>query len=196
MKKIRPLWRWLTFCLIGLIVLVFAGNIIINRVIEGKLNQQLAALQPYAKVSFSKAKVNLFAFSLQMQGLSVSVYPDTTDKQHAHILHFSNADVSGINFFKILFSKRAGISTVKLSGGNMVLDSVMLYRKDLPHYNVFAGLPFAQADISHLAIPGAQVFIQGINKTPLLDGSVYIDDIHVQQAKALLLKEYRQISAT
>lgn len=184
MKKIRPLWRWLTFCLIGLIVLVFAGNIIINRVIEGKLKQQLGALQPYAHVSFSTAKVNLFAFSLQMQGVTVVVYPDTLDKQHAHTLHFTNADVSGINFFKILFSKKAGISTVKLSGGNIVLDSVMLYRKDLPHYNVFASLPFTQADLSHLAIPGAQVYIKGDTKTSLLSGSVYVDDIHVQQAGA------------
>jgi len=194
MKKIRPLWRRLIYCLSGLIILVFAGNIILNRVVENKIKQQLGALAPYADIRFSKAKINLFKFSLNMQHVQVIVYPDTTDKQHAHTATFTTIDATGINFFKALFSKKMGIYSVQLTGGNILLDSVMLYKKDLPHYNVLASMPFSTVDVSHINISTATVNMRSSSTTTrVLTGNIKVNDVQVGKGNAAM--QYGNITA-
>lgn len=180
MKKIRPLWRKLAYCLIGLVVLVFAGNMILNHVIEQKIKSQLSALAPYANVSFTAAHANLFKFSLSMQGLNIAFHADTTIIQHAHTIQFKDAEFIGINFFKILFNKKLGISTLKLAGGTITLDSLLLYKKDLPHYDLLARIPFKTVDIGRITITQAALFMQtGTATTPLMKTNLSIDNIHV-----------------
>lgn len=194
MKRIRPLWRGLIYCLIGLVILVFAGNIIVNRVIESKIKQQLGALMPYADVRFGKASVNLFKFSLNMQNVKVTIYPDTADKQHTRTASFTTIDATGINFFKALFSKKMGIYSVQLTGGNILLDSFMLYRKDLPHYNVMARMPFSSVDISHINIATATIKIHNSNTvTQVLTGNLKVNNVLVSKCNATV--QYGDITA-
>jgi len=194
MKRIRPLWRGLIYCLIGLVILVFAGNIIVNRVIESKIKQQLGALMPYADVRFGKASVNLFKFSLSLQNVKIAIYPDTADKQHAHTATFTTIDATGINFFKALSSKKMGIYSVQLKGGNILLDSFMLYRKDLPHYNVMARMPFSSVDISHINITTSTVNLRNSSATTqLLTGNIKVNDVLVSKGNATV--QYGDITA-
>lgn len=194
MKKFRPLWRRLIYCLIGLITLVFAGNIIVNRAIEGKIKQQLGALAPYADIRFDKAQVNLFKFSLSMQNVKLSVYPDTADKQHAHTATFTAIDAVGINFFKALFSKKMGIYSLQLTGGNILLDSVLLFKRDLPHYNVLAYMPFSSVDISHINVSTATINMRnGSTTTQVLTGNIKVSNIQVSKGNAAV--QYGDITA-
>ncbi len=182
MKRLRSFWRKLTYCLVGLIVLVFAGNIVLNRFIEQKIKTQLAQFSPYANIHIASAHANLFRLSLSLKELYIQYYPDTTDKQHAHIIQFKDAELSGINFIKVLFTKKIGISTVTLSSGTVTLNSMLLY-KNLPQPDLFATMPFSNIDIGHINVTKGSVFLSaGTNTTQLLKGDLSIDDLKISHA--------------
>jgi len=182
MKKLRPLWRRLIYVLIGIIILVFAGNIILNRVIEQQIKKQLGALAPYATVHFTSARANLFKLSLYMQGLDIAYHADTTMMQYAHTIHFKEASFTGINFFKMRFNKKLNISSLKLNGGTITADSTLLYKKDLPHYNLLARMPFTSVDIGRVTITQAIVLMHtGHGDDQVMKANCSIDDIHADQ---------------
>jgi hypothetical protein len=95
------------------------------------VRESLTQLSPFANVTFSSISANLLASSLSIKNISIQVRPDTIDKFHQHLLNFSKAEFSGVDFLKIIFKKSLSINTLRLEKGEIKVDSFLLDKKIL-----------------------------------------------------------------
>ncbi len=186
MKKImkkKLQWRkgkLMLFCFIGIIFILITGNIILNKVIENKVRENLDQLSPIVKVSFSAVHANLFTSSLSISDLAIQFNPDTTDKQHQHFFYFPKAEFAGISFLKVIFKQELSINKLKLESGKIKLDESILDKKDSVQNALLQKTPFKNILIDHLEMTKMNVWLHSTtNNKLLMKGSINIDDISV-----------------
>jgi hypothetical protein len=177
-KKQGRKWKLIMLCLIAMAFILFAGNIILSRVIQNKVRQNLDQLAPVAKVSFSSVNANLFASALSINNLAIQFAPDTTDQQQHHLFYFPKAEFKGISFLKVIFNKKLFINELRLEPGEIKLDASLLYKKDPAHNTPLPKMPFKNIWINHLEIKMTNVWLHsGAITKPLMKGSIQIDDV-------------------
>jgi len=160
-KKKRRWSRWqiITFCIVGVFIIVLSGNAILNKVVENKVRENLEQLSPFAKIVFSSIHTNLFASSLSINDLLIQLKRDTADPQHQHLFNFSKAEFTGFDFFKVMFHKKLSINKLRLEKGEIKLDEVILNKKDSIQYDFLSRIPFENISINHLEIAESKVWL-------------------------------------
>src|SRR3954454_23006929 len=122
-KKLpRRKWRIIVLFVIAIFLIVLFAPPALNRIVEDKVKGQLQQLAPVATVSYSSIHADFFASSLSIKDLSIRFQPDTSDRFHYHSFTYSKADLTGINFLGVLFSKKLSVNALKLENGLVKLD--------------------------------------------------------------------------
>ncbi len=181
-KKKRRWSRWqiITFCIVGVFIIVLSGNAILNKVVENKVRENLEQLSPFAKIVFSSIHTNLFASSLSINDLLIQLKRDTADQQHQHLFNFSKAEFTGFDFFKVMFHKKLSINKLRLEKGEIKLDEVILNKKDSIQYDFLSRIPFENISINHLEIAESKVWLHSDRGNKLmLKGNINIDKINI-----------------
>src|ERR1700759_2217781 len=114
-------WMIILTVLTILIVAGIVANIVLKSVIEKKLRTALQQFQPFVQAGFSKAHINLFVASVQIDSLYILIDPELK-QQHQHSINFSGASISDIHFFKLISSKNFSAGLLQLKNASIKLD--------------------------------------------------------------------------
>jgi hypothetical protein len=174
MKENTKWNKWLilplSIILIGLIIM--AGNSILTSVIEKKMGQALRHLSPKIHADYASIHANLFKSSAFINNLDIDFIPYSKTPQHRHSLHFNNVTLTGINFFKVIFSSALSIKNVSFNKAEIKLDPFLLDKKDsaqaitdslyVPFRNVaIANLGFREINVWLHAPPADRLLLRG-----------------------------------
>ena len=173
----------------GIALILLAGNIILNRVIQNVVRKHLAQLSPVAKVNFSSINANILASSLSIKNLSIQFRPDSTDTVHQHLFNFPSVEFIGFHFLSTLFNQNLTINTVKLEQGDITLDRYLLDKKDSLNYDFAQLMQFTDLAIGHVNIAETKVWLHGEGESkPLLKGEIDIGDVNYNNRDSSLSK--------
>lgn len=173
--NIHRRWRLLLYSGLGLLLILFTANIILNRIIQHKVSEKLQHLSPHLKVSFSSLHSNLFASSLVLTNLTINYLPD--NDKHQHTLRFSRVTLDGINFIMILFRQTLSVNNFVLSDGDVNVDPFLLNKKDTAAAVLVRQIPFKRISVKHFET--THLHVSEDNKL-LLKGNITLDDIHIK----------------
>ena len=107
-----------------------AGNSILTSVIQKKMGQALRQLSPKVRVDYVSIHANLFSSSASIHDLDIHFVPYRNTPQYQHSLHFNNVTLTGINFFKVIFSNTLSIKNISFNKAEIKLDPFLLDKKD------------------------------------------------------------------
>ncbi len=149
-----------------LIIAVIIGNVIVKNAIEKKLAVALNQFQPYIKAGFSKAHVNFFAASIQLDSLYVLYNPELKP-QHVHEINFPKVLISDISFLKLVLHKNFSAGLFRLNGGNIKLDEYLLNKKDSLPDSIFnkVEVPFKNIFFNAFEMKNITILQKGDHKT-------------------------------
>jgi hypothetical protein len=143
-------------------VLLAAGYFIAGPLVRRKVDAGLRQLPPSLRVSYSTIHVGILTGSVVIRGLVVKYAPEAgamrigaadpakaaaADTTHFHRVTIDRVAVSGIRFWKLMFSKRFAAGKVLVEGCSADLDQELL-EKDLPFPRV--ELPFTTAFVDQV----------------------------------------------
>ena len=121
-KQLRKrIWIKILIGISALILIVITGNIVLKSVVEKKLRTSLQQFQPYVQSVFTQAHVNLFASSIQLDGLYISYNPELKQR-HKHEFYFSTVSISNIHFFELITAKEFS-GSLQLKNANIIIDN-------------------------------------------------------------------------
>src|SRR5215469_11467291 len=110
----------------GILFILAATNIILNRIIQHKVSEKLQHISPELKISISSIHSNLFNSSLALNDVTIDYLPDSNIHGHRHSFHFSEVELSGINFLRLMFRRALSINDLILSNGDVNLDRFLM----------------------------------------------------------------------
>ncbi len=177
----RRIWIKLAAWILAFVIIIAVADIILKSVVEKKLRTSLQQFQPYIQSGFSKAHVNLFKASVQIDSLYILYNPEMNER-HQHKIFFSHADISGINFFKLLAGKNFSAASLKLSDANIKLDNYLLDKNNRLPANIFKNiqLPFDNISFSAVEVLNAKISEQYKNKiSPLCTAKIFLNDVAI-----------------
>ncbi|SHN34094.1 DUF748 domain-containing protein [Chitinophaga sp. CF418] len=178
--KIPRKWLILIYGGIGILLILATANIILNRIIQHKVGEELQHLSPKLKISVSSIKSNLFASSLSLNNLTISYIPDSNNRQHQHSLHFSGVELNGINLLMMLFRHTLSINTLRLSNGDVNLDRFLMNKKDTAQMHLVANAPFKSISVNHFELATIHVWEHTDQENELLlKGNIGVDEINI-----------------
>ena len=182
--KIPGKWLMLIYGGIGIVFILATANIILNRIIQHKVSEKLYHLSPKLKISFSSIKSSLITSSLSLNNLTIDYIPDSNKRQHRHSFHFSGIELNGINFLMLLFHQTLSINNLKLSNGEVNLDSLLMNKKDTAQMQLFAHTPFKNISVNHFELTTIHIWqhTDQDNKL-LLRGNIGIDEINISDVE-------------
>ena len=180
--------------LTAIAVLVVAGivaNVVLKSVIEKKLRTSLQQFQPFVQAGFSKAHVDLFAASVQIDSLYILINSELK-QQHQHSLNFSGATISDIHFFKLITSKNFSAGLLQLKNAKIKLDHYLLGKKDTIPSSLFkkVNMPFKNILIGKIEIHDAVIVQKDNNRTDTIcNGSISISDVQIPKIDTSFSKD-------
>ncbi|HEX4850724.1 MAG TPA: hypothetical protein VFV08_07965, partial [Puia sp.] len=122
-RRIKALW-YITAIFIFLIIVC----LILNNVVNRKIGQSLQQVSPGLHMAYSAIHTNVLKSSVTINDLSFTVKgKDDTSQQHK--FSFGTVTVSGINFFKLMSSKKLEIQKLKLENSNLEFDHDLANKK-------------------------------------------------------------------
>jgi hypothetical protein len=184
-KSQRRSVKIIALIIICIFFIALIAHPVLDRIIENKVKQQLTQLAPLAKVSFSSIHADLFASALTLNNLLIKVQPVSTDSNHQHVIKFSKAELTGMNFLKIVLNKNLSISKLNLTQGLIQVDQLLLDKKDALQYNFSAKMPFKNISINHFEINNASVWAHSDKGNKLvLKGMINVDNIKLNNSKS------------
>src|SRR5690242_16410398 len=133
-KSKRRSLKIIALIIICIFFIALIAHPVLDRIIENKVKQQLTQLAPLAKVSFSSIHADLFASALTLNNLLIKVQPVSTDSNHQHVIKFSKAELTEMNFLKVVFNKNLSINKLNLTQGLIQVDQFLLDKKDSLQY--------------------------------------------------------------
>ena len=154
----------ITICV--LVIIILSGNVIIKNAIEKRLAASLNQFKPYINAGFSKAHVNLFAASIQLDSLYVLYNPELK-QQHVHEINFPNVLISDISFFKLVVHKNFNAGLLELNDGNVSLDEYLLAKNDTLPDSIFKNvqMPFKSIFFNSFQLKNITILQKNKNKT-------------------------------
>ncbi len=175
----------------ALILIVIAVNCILRSLVEKKLRTSLQQCQPFIKADFSKAHINLFNASVQLDSLHVSYDPELK-QQHTHEINFSAATISDIHFFKLFTAKKFEAGSLQLKDAKIKLDNYLLNKHDTLPADVLKkiDLPFKTVSFNAVEIKDAVIFEKKNNACDTIcTGSITLNDLHLPEINAAFSKD-------
>ena len=162
-------WLILPFSIILVVLILLAGNSILTSVIQKKIAQAIRQLSPKADVAFVSIHVNLFSSSASIDDLDIHFIPYRNTPQYSHSLHFNNASLTGIDFFKVIFSNTLSVRNVSFNKADIKLDPFLLDKKDSAQ-SIISGLhvPFKNLAIDKLQFREIHVWLHAAGADKLL----------------------------
>jgi hypothetical protein len=184
-------WIKILIGVCALILIVIAANSILKSVVEKKLRTSLQQFQPFINADFSKAHVNLFNASVQLDSLHVSYDPELK-QQHTHEINFSAVTISDIHFFKLFAAKSFQAGTLQLSNAKIKLDDYLLKKNDTLPASVFKklNLPFKTVSFNAVEIKDVVIFEKKTNAyDTVCTGSIALTGLHLPEINAAFSKD-------
>jgi hypothetical protein len=181
--KIRrwPKWLVLACCSIGIFFILILANVIVNGIVQNKVREKLQLLSPVAKISFSSIRSNLFTASISLNNLKIDYTPDSNHCEHQHSVYFSAVELTGINFFKVIFRQTLSINNLKLRNGSIKLDPFLLNKKDSLQHNTLPQIPLQNISIRHSELTAINIWMHADQKDRLLlKGNIAIEEISIK----------------
>jgi len=162
-------WLILPFSIILVVLILVAGNSILTSVIQKKIGQAIRQLSPKADVDYVSIHANLFSSSASIDDLDIHFIPYRNTPQYQHALHFNNVSLTGIHFFKIIFSNTLSIRNVSFNKAQIKLDPVLLDKKDSAQ-SITSDLhvPFKNLAIDNLRFREINVWLHAAGADELL----------------------------
>ncbi len=170
-KDKKPGWRKWTiviFVVAGIFFILLIAYPILNSIVEKKVKENLQKLSPFAKVSYSALQADFFSSTLSIKNLSITLQPDTSDHSHQHVLSFSEADFTGINFLKVVLNKGLFINKLLLENGDLKLDRSLFDKTNFLQHELSARMPFKNIAVDHFEISEGNVWLNTNEESKLL----------------------------
>lgn len=164
-----------------LIVAIITGNAIVKNVIEKKLTASLKQFQPYIHAGFSKAHINLFTASIQLDSLYVLYNPELKPN-HMHKIKLPTALITDISFFKLVMHKKVNAGLFKLNDAEVQLDKYLLDKNDELPDTVFDNikLPFKNILFNNVEIKNINITQKdGDRINTLCTASIVLNDLQL-----------------
>jgi hypothetical protein len=161
--------KWIKIVTVAVLILV-TGVIILNTVIRRRISQQLQSLSSSIQISYSSVHCNLLTASVSFDELEINFIPYKNLPASRHTLHFLHASLKGINFFKLLFSKKFSVNRLRLEKGDILLDQFLLAKKDSAQTEIFEQIkmPFKDINIHHFELSGMKACLNTDSSNPPL----------------------------
>lgn len=122
--------------------------LILNNVVNRKISQSLEQVSPGLHMSYSSIQTNVLKSSVTIHDLSFSLNgKDDTSQQHK--FSFGTVSISGINFFKLMSSKKLEIQKLKLENSNLDFDHNLNNKKISSPSNL---APFNEVTIDEIEL--------------------------------------------
>ena len=184
---------WIKICIATglLIVIIVVANIILKSVVEKKLRTSLQQFQPYIQANFSKAHINLFAASVQLDSLNILYNPELK-KEHAHSINFSVAEISGIHFFKLITAKEFLAGSLQLKNANIKLDYYLLDKHDTLPADIFKKInaPFKNIFFNSVELKDMKIFEQNYKRIDAIcSGNFLLSDVRIPNINSTFSKD-------
>lgn len=181
-------------CLFLVSLLVY---LLLNKIIERQVEKKLEQLSPLVQVYFSNIKTNVFTSSISILDLSIKIKIDISDSTHQHIIHFSRADLSGIDFFDALFNNKLSVNHLQLSKGEIDLNEFLLNKVNSSGEDLLINIPFKCGIIRNFAINETNVWrCSSVKKELLFKGVIQIKDLEIGHSNsASFAKRFHFVSA-
>jgi len=165
-------------------LILIAGLIIFNIIIQKKISKQLTNLSPAFQVRFASFHTNFFSSSVSFDSLQVNFIPYNNRQQNKHSFYFSRASLKGISFLKFLFNKKLVADNFQLEEGNIQSDQFLLDKKDSAQAQIFKEIkwPFKKLFINSVELKRAKLFLHTDRDDQLIaKGDVAVGRISVNK---------------
>jgi len=171
---------WIKVAVISILILVIA-TLILNKIISQQISHQLQSLSPAIKIRYASISSNLLTASVYLKGLEIDFTPYDNLPQSRHTLHFSNVSFNGINFFKLLLSKKFSVSNMRLEKGNIMVDQFLLDKRDSLQAEIFEKIkmPFKSIGIHAIELSG----IRACMNTESLGPALFTGDLAIHEVQ-------------
>jgi hypothetical protein len=168
-KKIRR-YKWLLVGIFLFLGCLFIANILIDKILPGKLKSLLTSIDPRIQIDFASVNASVLRSTLHLADVTVQLLPDTTHTTPKHAFHFDKIDLDGIGFFTLLFHKKMVIRKIEVKNGIIKLNKDLLARKELNGFDFLSGLhlPFEAISIGRLNISKSSMEIGGVKVSELV----------------------------
>lgn len=181
MKQKRGFNIWLKILLYAGIFIIFIliGNVVAKSVIEKKIRVATNQFAPYIKTSFKTIHINLLTASMNFDSILIQYQPNQAI-QPKHEIYFSNAVISGINFFKLIGSKNFTASSFKMNNGKINLNKYLLNSRDSLPASVLLSvkIPFKNFSFGLIEINNIDVFeSDSLHQIKLMNANISLNDV-------------------
>ena len=185
MKKNHPwkkLGKVLLWCVVALALLAIAGYIILNNMINKKFDDALKQMPEGLQVNYTSLHPRLLSSSIAIDDLSI-IYSPKNKEKHQHNFSFGHITVNGVNFLKLISSKKISIHSVKLEKCTIDLDRYLVDKKIiLPDIKINA--PFTEVSIDKIELSDINGTTHAHNKDDLsFKGNFVLEGIIVDDIK-------------
>ena len=162
-------WLILPFSIILVVLILITANSILTSVIQKKIGQSIRQLSPKADVHYASIHANLLSSSASIDDLDIHFMPYRNTPQYRHSLHFNTVSLTGIRFFKFIFSNTLSIRNGIFNKGEIRLDPFLLDKKDSAQ-SITSGLhvPFKNLAIDKLQFREIKVWLHRAGGDQLL----------------------------
>ena len=175
-KKAWPKGTKALLLISGIFLILLIGYFILNSVVSRKISQSLRQLPPYLQVSYSSLHSSLIGSSLIINDLIIKYLPED-NQNHQHYFSFKRISLSGINFYKIISSKKLMIQKLSLENGKINLDHFLLDKKN-PQPDTHA--PFESILINEIELKDMSASTHsGQQEDFLLEGDLTIQKVKI-----------------
>ena len=174
-----------------LIIAVIITNIILKSVVEKKLRASFQQFQPYIQAGFSRAHINVFAGSIQLDSLYFFYDPEL-NQQHQHKIYFPDASINNIHFLKLVTTKNFSAGSLKLKNAKIIYDRYLLDKHDTIPAGILkkTGMPFKLIFFNAVELQDIKAFEQDNNKiTTVCTGSILLNDVQIPHIDSSFSKD-------
>lgn len=177
-------WRMVIYFVAGISFILLIAHPILDNIVENAVKKNLQKLFPVAKVNYLSLEADFFSSTLSIKNLSIRLQSDTSDHHGQHVLSFSKADFTGINFFKVVLNKNLVINKLQLEKGDIKLDRSLFDKTNLLQHELSARMPFKNISVDHFEISEGKVWLNTNEQNKLLlKGKINCDKIEVDNSK-------------
>ncbi len=178
----KKLGRVLLWCVAAIVVLAIAGYFILNNIINKKFDDALKQMPAGLQVSYASLHPKLLSSSIAIDSLSI-IYSPTDKEKHQHNFSFGHITVNGVNFLKLISSKKISIHSIKLEKCAINLDRYLADKKIiLPDININA--PFNEVSIDKIELSDITAASHAHGKDDLsFNGNLVLEGVKVNDIK-------------
>ena len=161
-------------------VILIISCLILNGIVSKKINESIQQIGMGMDLKYSSVHANIIKSTLSIDSLSIADPADSNSKK-PNRLYFGHVTVSGINFFKLLSSKKLLINKLKLEKCDINLDNLLSNKKN---FNPDIHAPFDSVWVNQVELTNINGFVHGGHHEQIsFEGDLLLDSVKINDLK-------------